>query len=142
MNPSATGHQGTKECKTMQGHTRSCKVIQGHARSCKVMQGHTRSYKVMQGHTRSYKVMHVAKLQRESVSNSAAALGHKFFAYGEELDWVEVFKYFGRLVTSNDDDDTQAVEGNLAKGRRCWARNSRVLRAENLSAHVNGIFSR
>ena len=84
--------------------------------------------------------MHVAKLQRNSVSNSAAALGHKFFAYGEELDWVEVFKYFGRLVTSNDDDDTQAVEGNLAKGRRCWARNSRVLRAENLSAQVNGMF--
>ena len=60
----------------MQDHAR---FIQGHARSCKVMQDHARSCKVIQ-------VMHVAKLQRKSVSNSAAALGHKFFAYGEELD--------------------------------------------------------
>ena len=39
------------------------------------------------------------------------------------------------------DDDTQAVRGNLAKARRVWARRiSRVLRAENSSARVCGMF--
>jgi hypothetical protein len=53
-----------------------------------------------------------------------------FFAYGEELEWVKVFKYLGQLL-SYDDNDTQAMRGNLAKARRCWARVSQVLRSEN-----------
>ena len=36
------------------------------------------------------------------------------YTYGEELERVEVFKYLGRLIAF-DDDDTQAVRGNLAK---------------------------
>ena len=50
-----------------------------------------------------------------------------------------VFKYLGRLIAF-DDDDTQAVRGNLAKARRVWARISRVLRAENTSARVCSMF--
>ena len=52
--------------------------------------------------------MHEAKLQRKADSNFAAALGAKFYAYGEELERVEVFQYLGRLVAF-DDDDTQVV---------------------------------
>ena len=52
---------------------------------------------------------------------------------------MEVFKYLWRLIAF-DTDDTQAVRGNLAKARRVWARISRVLRAENASARVCGIF--
>ena len=52
---------------------------------------------------------------------------------------MEVFKYLGRLIPF-DDDDTQAVRGNLAKARRVWARISRFLRAENASARVRGMF--
>ena len=43
---------------------------------------------------------------------------------------MDVFKYLGRLIVI-DNDDTQAVHGNLAKARRVWARISRVLRAED-----------
>ena len=39
-----------------------------------------------------------------------------------------------------DDDDTQAVRGNPKKTRRAWARVSRVLRVENASARVCGMF--
>ena len=39
-----------------------------------------------------------------------------------------------------DGDDTQAVRGNLAKARPVWAQISRVLRAENASARVCGMF--
>ena len=54
--------------------------------------------------TKTYKAMHAAKLQREVVSNSTAMLDEKFYAYGEELDRVEMFKYLGRLVAFDDDD--------------------------------------
>ena len=59
--------------------------------------------------------------------------------YVEELERVEVFKYLGRLIAF-DDDDTHAVCGHLVKARRVWARISRVLRAENASARVCGVF--
>ena len=37
------------------------------------------------------------------------------------MEWVEVFKYLGRLILFVD-DDTQAVRVNMKKARRCWAR--------------------
>ena len=83
--------------------------------------------------------MHTAKIQRKAVSNSVGAIDENFYAYGEELERVEVCKYLGRLVAF-DGDDTQAVWGDLKKARRVWARISCVLRAENSSARVNGIF--
>ena len=55
------------------------------------------------------------------------------------MEQVEVFKYLRRLVAF-DNDDTQAIRGNLAKARRIWARISRVMRAKNASARVCGIF--
>ena len=39
------------------------------------------------------------------------------FAYDVELERVEVFKYLGRLI-AYDNEDTQAVRGNLKKARR------------------------
>ena len=45
--------------------------------------------------TKSCKGMHTAKLQQKAVSDSAAAMDAKFYAYGEELEQVEVFKYHG-----------------------------------------------
>ena len=65
----------------------------------------------------------------------------KFYAYGEELARVEVFKYLGRLIAC-DNDDTQAVSSNLMKVRLVWARISRVLRAENASAGLCGMFNK
>ncbi len=41
---------------------------------------------------------------------------------------------------SYDDNDTQAMRGNLAKAHRCWARVSRVLRSENASPKGCGVF--
>ena len=93
VNPAATVHQETKECKTT----------------------------------------HAAKLQREEVSNFTATIGHKFFAYREDLDRMKLFKYLGRPVGFVD-DDTQAVRGNLKKEKWCWARISCALRSENASA--------
>ena len=55
------------------------------------------------------------------------------------MEQVEIFKYLGNLVAF-DDKEKQAVWGNFSKARRCWARISRVLRAENTSARVNGMF--
>ncbi len=52
---------------------------------------------------------------------------------------MAVFKYLGRLLAC-DDNDTQAMRGNLAKARKCWARVSHVLRAENAALQVCGVF--
>ncbi len=51
----------------------------------------------------------------------------------------QVFKYLGRLI-AYDDADTQAMRLNLRKARGCWARVSRVLRAENAAAGTCGMF--
>ena len=55
----------------------------------------------------------------------------KFYAYGQELERVDLFKYLGKLM-SNDDKDIQAIRNNLKKARRTWARISRVCRSENV----------
>ena len=65
----------------------------------------------------------------------------KFYAYGEELKRVEVFKYLRRLIVF-DDDDTQAVRSNLMKVRLVWAWILCVLRAENASAGLCGMFNK
>ena len=83
--------------------------------------------------------MHAAKLQRKAVSDSAKALKAKFFAYGVELERVEVFKYLGRLIAHND-EDTQSVHSNLKRARRVWARLSCILTAENATPRVCEMF--
>jgi hypothetical protein len=79
------------------------------------------------------------QVQHETAAAARQSLQTRFFAYGEELERVEVFKYLGRLL-AYDDNDTQAIRGNLAKARKTWARVSRVLRAENAPPKVCGVF--
>ena len=52
---------------------------------------------------------------------------------------MEVFKYLGRLL-AYDNNDPQAVQGNLKKARGIWARLSWTMRAENASPRVSGLF--
>ena len=52
---------------------------------------------------------------------------------------MEVFKYLGRLL-AYDDNDTQAMQSNLKKAWRCWAKLSCVLRVENTTPTVCGVF--
>ncbi len=77
-------------------------------------------------------------VQHETAATAQLTLNTRFYAYGEELERVEVFKYLGQLL-SYDDNDTQAMRANLAKAHRCWARVSQVLRAENASPKVCGV---
>jgi hypothetical protein len=79
------------------------------------------------------------KRQHAAAVRSQEALERSFTAYGEELERVEVFKYLGWLI-AYDDADTQAMRSNLRKARGCWARVSRVLRAENATARTCGMF--
>jgi hypothetical protein len=52
---------------------------------------------------------------------------------------VEVFKYLGRLLAYNN-NDAQAVRGNLKKARAVWLRLSCTIRSENESPYACGIF--
>ena len=70
------------------------------------------------------------KLQWGAAVDSVLAIQQHFSAYGEELLNVEVFQYLG-LLLSNADNDSQAVCDSMKKARRCWARISRLLSAEN-----------
>jgi hypothetical protein len=58
------------------------------------------------------------KRQRAAARDSQLALEMQFTAYGKELEQVLVFKYLGRLLVCND-NDTQAMQGNLAKAQKC-----------------------
>ena len=53
-------------------------------------------------------------MQHKAAENSAQALDAVFTTYGEELEWVKVFKYSGRLL-AYDNSDAQALMGNLKK---------------------------
>ncbi|KAL9183034.1 hypothetical protein ACHAXT_004821 [Thalassiosira profunda] len=81
--------------------------------------------------------------KRKAAVDSAIALRRQFTAYGDEnvLDRVEVFKYLGRLLAM-DDNDAQAVRAQLRKARKTWMRVGKVLRGENASPKVCGMFYR
>jgi hypothetical protein len=79
------------------------------------------------------------KKQHEAAEAARVALNRTFTAYEEDLERVEVFKYLGRLLTY-DYNDSQATRSNLKKARKSWARISHVLRAENASPEVSGVF--
>jgi len=78
-------------------------------------------------------------MQHEAAVKAGRALDRGFTAYGDELERVEVFRYLGRLLAF-DDNNLQAVRSNLKKARHVWARILRVLRADNASPRVCGMF--
>ena len=90
-------------------------------------------------HTRLCREGWVQRKQHEAAEAARVALRKTFTAYGEDLERVEVFKYLGRLL-AYDDNDSQAMRSNLKKARKSWAQVSRVLRAENASPKVCGVF--
>ncbi len=77
--------------------------------------------------------------QRETAVASALALRQQFMVHRDVLEWVEVFKYLGRLL-SQDDDDIQAICAQMRKARATWARIRQVLRSENASAFAAARF--
>ncbi len=80
------------------------------------------------------------KVQHEATETARVALAQLFTAYGDELERVEeVFKYLGWLL-AYDDNDTQAMQGNLKKACKSWGQVSHILRAENASPKVCGVF--
>ncbi len=79
--------------------------------------------------------------QHEAADAARIALARTFTAYGEDLKRVEVFKYLGQLLTYND-NDSQAMRLNLKKARKSWMQVSCVLRVENASPKVSGVFTR
>jgi hypothetical protein len=78
------------------------------------------------------------KVQHAAAERVHLALKNMFTAYGEGLERVEVFKYLERLL-AYDDNNSQAVRGNLKKVQGIWARISRTLRAEIVSPRVCSI---
>jgi hypothetical protein len=79
------------------------------------------------------------KKQHEAAEAARIALARMFTAYGEDLERLEVFKYLGQLLTYNN-NDSQAMRSNLKKVRKSWAWVSSVLRVENASPKVSGVF--
>jgi hypothetical protein len=77
--------------------------------------------------------------QHAAATRSQQALNHVFTCNGDKLDRVEVFRYLGRLI-AYDDANTQAMRSNLRKARGCWAWILRVLRADNSSPRMSGMF--
>ena len=75
------------------------------------------------------------KQQQETAVTLALALQQQFSVNGDVWEWVELFKYLGRLLAQND-DDIQAIRTQLQKARATWARVGQVLWRENSSPRI------
>jgi hypothetical protein len=80
------------------------------------------------------------KIQHESAVSSASALRRQFTIHRDMLERVEVFKYLGRLLLAQDDNDTQVIRQQLRKARGVWARVGQVLRGENVGPQIAAKF--
>jgi hypothetical protein len=65
------------------------------------------------------------KVQHETAETARVALAQSSMAYGDELERVEFFKYLGRLL-AYDNNDTQAMQGNLKKACKSWGQVSLI----------------
>ncbi len=78
-------------------------------------------------------------MQHEATETARVALAQSFTAYRDKHERVKVFKYMGWLL-AYDDNNTKAMQANLAKACKNWGQVSCVLRAENASSKVCGMF--
>ena len=62
-----------------------------------------------------------------------------FYVRGRELERVTEFKYLGRMMQDNDDDDA-AYRRQLQRARQKWARFGQVLRKQEATPKVMGYF--
>jgi hypothetical protein len=79
------------------------------------------------------------RVQHAAAERVHLSLSQTFTTYGEEFERVEVFKYLGHLL-AYDDNDAQAVRGNLKKVHAVWLRLSCTIRSESASPCACGIF--
>jgi hypothetical protein len=79
------------------------------------------------------------KAQHAAAEHANLYFQNKFTTYGEGLERVEVFKYL-RLLLAYNNNNSQAVCGNLKKAQGIWMRISATLRTENASPCVCGVF--
>jgi hypothetical protein len=77
--------------------------------------------------------------QHKMAISSPLALRQQFTVCGEVLEWVEVFKYLGRMM-AQDDDVIQAIRSQLRKARATWARVGQVLCSQNNTLFVAARF--
>jgi hypothetical protein len=63
----------------------------------------------------------------------------KFQADGKEFMRVEEFKYLGRIVTDDDNDD-KAVDANLEKARKKWGQVGKFLRSNDANPKLMATF--
>jgi hypothetical protein len=74
-------------------------------------------------------------LQQEAAVTSTLALRQQFMVNGDVFEWVEVYKYLGRMM-AQDDNDLQVICAQLQKARSTWAWVGQVLRRKNASPFV------
>ena len=72
------------------------------------------------------------RVQQNWRVRSALALRRQFNIDSDMLEYVEVFKYLGRMLHMHD-EDRPAVRAELRKARACWNRIARVLDGKNAS---------
>ena len=65
--------------------------------------------------------------QRKTAISSALALRQQFIVRRDVLEHVGVFKYLGRMMAQEDNNNQEAVQAQLRKARSTWARVAQVL---------------
>jgi len=67
------------------------------------------------------------------------ALEVNFTVGGGEIERVSQFRYLGRILDDSD-DDTHAVQRQLARARSKWSRLSAILKSQGVKSRVAGYF--
>jgi hypothetical protein len=70
---------------------------------------------------------HKNKHKKRQESIQPAAPNATFYIGKQQIKKVEQFKYWWRIITTND-DDLQAVEKQLGKARKVWARIGKLVK--------------
>ena len=79
------------------------------------------------------------KRKREMEREQHQTITVKFYILGNEVETVTTFKYLGRWLSCDDNDQT-AVLSNLRKARDRWGRFSRVLTREGANPQMMATF--
>ena len=85
--------------------------------------------------------MAAQRTQHRLAAEVGRAREQRFYAYGNALRNIDLFRYLGPMLSAAD-TDVPALRRNLKKARGVWRRISNVIAKDSVPATIAGMFFR